>query len=202
MFRWIHCPVLKINNHATGGWRTKDILRGPKSLETKKLGSSKGWGDQSAKKTNNWRDKKYLMNRWGTKKLRTYVVGWFCWNLRAFWEDQTDQKSAVGGPKRILRTGHRRSVPFQISFCVEDLSKTSVKKVLNWWMCVSISSGKLGSVSQIRILETVDKDNMRKQNHESWEYFRVSRSNQVIFVIPSNLCDIILIEKEVFDHQL
>ena len=35
-------PVLKINNHATGGWRTKDILRGPKSLETKKLGSSKG----------------------------------------------------------------------------------------------------------------------------------------------------------------
>ena len=35
-------PVLKINNHATGGWRTKDILRGPKSLETKKHGSSKG----------------------------------------------------------------------------------------------------------------------------------------------------------------
>ena len=103
-----HSPVLKINNHATGGWRTKDILRGPKSLETKKLGSSKGWGDQSAKKTNNWRDKKYLMNRWGTKKLRTYVVGWFCWNLRAFWEDQTDQKSAVGGPKRILRTGWPR----------------------------------------------------------------------------------------------
>ena len=102
-------PVLKINNHATGGWRTKDILRGPKSLETKKLGSSKGWGDQSAKKTNNWRDKKYLMNRWGTKKLRTYVVGWFCWNLRAFWEDQTDQKSAVGGPKRISRTGVKAS---------------------------------------------------------------------------------------------
>ena len=69
-------------------------------------------------------------------------------------------------------------------------------------MCVSISSGKLGSVSQIRILETVDKDNMRKQNHESWEYFRVSRSDQVIFVISSNFCDIILIEKEVFDHQL
>ena len=37
-----HDPVLKINNHATGGWRTKDILGGPKSLETKKLGSSKG----------------------------------------------------------------------------------------------------------------------------------------------------------------
>ena len=35
-------PVLKINNHAPGGWRTKDILGGPKSLETKKLGSSKG----------------------------------------------------------------------------------------------------------------------------------------------------------------
>ena len=69
-------------------------------------------------------------------------------------------------------------------------------------MCVIVSSGKLGSVSQIRILETVDKDNMRKQNHESWEYFRVSRSNQVIFVISSNFCDIILIEKEVFDHQL
>ena len=69
-------------------------------------------------------------------------------------------------------------------------------------MCVIVSSGKLGSVSQIRILETVDKDNMRKQNHESWEYFRVSRSNQVIFVISSNFCDIILIEKEVFDQQL
>ena len=35
-------PVLKINNHATGGWRTKDILGRPKILETKKLGSSKG----------------------------------------------------------------------------------------------------------------------------------------------------------------
>ena len=33
---------LKINNHATGGWRTKGILGGPKSLETKKLGSLKG----------------------------------------------------------------------------------------------------------------------------------------------------------------
>ena len=69
-------------------------------------------------------------------------------------------------------------------------------------MCVSISFGKLGSVSQIRILETVDKDNMRKQSHESWEYFRVSGSNQVIVVIWSNICDIILIEREVFDHQL
>ena len=86
---------------------------------------------------------------------------------------------------RVLRCTHRRSVPFRISFCVEDISKTSVKKVFNWWVCVSISSGKLGSVSQIRILETIDKDNMRKQNHESWEYFRVSRSNQVIFVISS-----------------
>ena len=62
-------PVLKINNHATGGWRTKDILGGPKSLETKKLGSSKGWEDQSAEKTNNWKDKKYITNRWDTKKL-------------------------------------------------------------------------------------------------------------------------------------
>ena len=35
-------PVLKINDHATGGRRTKDILGGPKTLETKKLGSSKG----------------------------------------------------------------------------------------------------------------------------------------------------------------
>ena len=34
-------PVLKINNHATGGWRTKDILGGPKSLETKELGDQK-----------------------------------------------------------------------------------------------------------------------------------------------------------------
>ena len=62
-------PVLKINDHATGGRRTKDILGGPKSLETKKLGSSKGWEDQSAEKTNNWKDKKYITNRWDTKKL-------------------------------------------------------------------------------------------------------------------------------------
>ena len=26
-------PVLEINNHATGGWRTKDILGGPKSWD-------------------------------------------------------------------------------------------------------------------------------------------------------------------------
>ena len=62
-------PVLRINDHATGGRRTKDILGGPKSLETKKLGSSKGWEDQSAEKTNNWKDKKYITNRWDTKKL-------------------------------------------------------------------------------------------------------------------------------------
>ena len=29
-------PVLKINNHATGGWRTKDILGGPKAWSPKK----------------------------------------------------------------------------------------------------------------------------------------------------------------------
>ena len=38
-------------------------------METKKLGSSKGREDQSAKKTNNWKDKKYLTNRWDTEKL-------------------------------------------------------------------------------------------------------------------------------------
>ena len=38
-------------------------------------------------------------------KIRTFVVGWICRNLRAFWEDQTDQKSALGGPNQILRTG-------------------------------------------------------------------------------------------------
>ena len=41
-------------------------------------------------------------------KIRTFIVGWICRNLRAFWEDQTDQKSAVGGPKQILRTGTYR----------------------------------------------------------------------------------------------
>ena len=135
-FNTEYLPVLKINNHATGGWRTKDILGGPKSLETKKLGSSKGWGDQSAKKTNNWRDKKYLMNRWGTKKLRTYVVGWFCWNLRAFWEDQTDQKSAVGGPKRILRTGTKpRTAALWRTWWTGCLAWTSCQPLLSWWRC-------------------------------------------------------------------
>ena len=31
-------PVLKINNHATGGWRPKDILGGPKGWGPKKKG--------------------------------------------------------------------------------------------------------------------------------------------------------------------
>ena len=31
------CPVLRINDHATGGRRTKDILGGPKSLDDQKL---------------------------------------------------------------------------------------------------------------------------------------------------------------------
>ena len=42
---------------AVGG---PDILGGPKSLETKKLGSSKGWEDQSAEKTNNWKRQKII----------------------------------------------------------------------------------------------------------------------------------------------
>ena len=62
-------PVLKIKDRGDHGRRTKDILGGPKSLETKKLGSSKGWEDQSAEKTNNWKDKKYITNRWDAKKL-------------------------------------------------------------------------------------------------------------------------------------
>ena len=88
-------PVLKINNHATGGWRTKDILGGPKSLETKKLGSSKGWEDQSAEKTNNWKGKKLFNKQMGHRKIKYFIenrdYGWICRNLRAFWEDQTDQ---------------------------------------------------------------------------------------------------------------
>ena len=32
----VFTPVLKINNHATGGWRTKDILGGPKAWSPKK----------------------------------------------------------------------------------------------------------------------------------------------------------------------
>ena len=98
-------PVLKIKDRGDHGRRTKDILGGPKSLEIKKLGSSKGWGDQSAEKTKNWRDKKIFNKQMREKKIRTYGVGWICRNLPAFWEDQTDKKSAVGGPKRILRTG-------------------------------------------------------------------------------------------------
>ena len=33
-----------------------------------------------------------------------YVVCCLCRNLRAFWGDQTDPKSACGGPNSILRT--------------------------------------------------------------------------------------------------
>ena len=105
-------PVLKINNHATGGWRTKDILGGPKSLETKELGSSKGWEDQSAEKTNNWKDKKISNKPMETKKLNISLK---TGGPKKFWEDQRAWTkdllggpktfwSAVGGPKRILRT--------------------------------------------------------------------------------------------------
>ena len=94
----LYSPVLKIKDRGDHGRRTKDILGGPKSLETKKLGSSKGWGDQSAEKTNNWRVKKYLTKRWGTRNyalmlLVEFVVIYALFertkrtkNLR--WEDQ------------------------------------------------------------------------------------------------------------------
>ena len=85
-------PVLKINNHATSGWRTKDILGGPKSLETKKLGSSKGWEDQSAEKTNNWKDKKIFNKQMGHRKTQnTHFCRWL--NLSKF-------TRFLGGPNR------------------------------------------------------------------------------------------------------
>ena len=43
-------------------------------------------------------------------KIRTFVVGWICRNLGAFWEDQTDPKFVCGGPNSILRTGPRTSL--------------------------------------------------------------------------------------------
>ena len=61
------------NNHAIGGWKTKDILEGPKSLETKKLGSSKGLEDQSAEKTNNWKDKKIFNKQMGHRKIKYFI---------------------------------------------------------------------------------------------------------------------------------
>ena len=68
------------------------------------------WEDQRAWRPKNLaaeraEGKKIFNKQMGDKNLRTYVIGWLCQNLRAFWEDQTDQKSVVGGPKRILRTG-------------------------------------------------------------------------------------------------
>ena len=40
-----------------------------------------------------------------THNIPIYVVCYICRNLRAFWGDQTDPKSACGGPNSILRTG-------------------------------------------------------------------------------------------------
>ena len=59
---------------------------------------------------------------WGQSKhkIRTFVVGWICRNLRAFWEDQTDQKSAMGGPKQILRTGLEKDI-FSIIHCYANI---------------------------------------------------------------------------------
>ena len=37
---WVLAPVLKINDHATGGRRTKDILGGPKGWGPKKKGAN------------------------------------------------------------------------------------------------------------------------------------------------------------------
>ena len=48
----------------------------------------------------------YFLSDWRSKyKVRTFDVFWTCRNLRAFWEDQMDPKSALGGPKPILRSG-------------------------------------------------------------------------------------------------
>ena len=99
-------------------------------LYSPKISDWSDWEDQSAEKTNNWKDKKLFNKEMGHRKIkyfienrlkqesfilirkgqskhkiRTFVVGWICRNLRAFWEDQTDQKSALGGPNQILRTG-------------------------------------------------------------------------------------------------
>ena len=59
----------------------KDNLVGQKSLETKKLDSSKGWGDQSAENTNNWRDKKIFNKLMGDKNI-THLFFWL--NLSKF----------------------------------------------------------------------------------------------------------------------
>ena len=40
-----------------------------------------------------------------THNIPIYVVCCICRNLRAFWGDQTDPKSAAGGPPQDLRTG-------------------------------------------------------------------------------------------------
>ena len=40
---------------------------------------------------------------------------WKCWNLRTFWEDQMDPKSAVGGPNQFQGLGGGGSAPLSIS---------------------------------------------------------------------------------------
>ena len=44
-------PVLKINNHATGGRRTKDILGGPKSLAAQRAERTKVLRKQTTGRT-------------------------------------------------------------------------------------------------------------------------------------------------------
>ena len=86
------CPVLKIdahgahvrrtkeswedqkaswctNNHAIGGWRTKDILGGPKSLDSKNLAAQRAERTKVLRKQTTGRTKNYLTNRWDTEKL-------------------------------------------------------------------------------------------------------------------------------------
>ena len=102
------------NNHAIGGWRTKDILGGPKSLETKKLGSSKGWEDQSAEKTNNWKDKKIFNKRMGHR-----IIKYFIYALLLLFEfveiyalfGRTKQTKNLRWEDQNRRTGPRNAPP-------------------------------------------------------------------------------------------
>ena len=62
-------PVLKINYHATGGRRTKDIWEDQRAWRPKNLAAQWAEGTKVLRKQTTGRTKKYLTNRWDTHKL-------------------------------------------------------------------------------------------------------------------------------------
>ena len=73
-------------------------------------------------------------------KIRVFVLCWICWNLRVFWEDQMNPKSAVGGPKLISRTGGLWSTNQRTNTHWAVHSRGSAVYFVLWWLWIELTS--------------------------------------------------------------